>query len=161
MSRTKTGFVTGGMQQYRLPSPINPGELAIHAIGRLNTMSEILVQATCLRSRGLVHQATGHGGALFQDVMGDYSGTSRVAAAHRALFALHLDSANAANVPSIVGRPLFRNLLIAPQARTDLVIRPVNYSDQLLENAVSAEIFRLFQSTLLSRSPVGPSRNLF
>ena len=48
-----------------------------------------------------------------------------------------------------------------PQARTDLVIRPVNNSDQLLENAVSAEIFRLFQSTLLRQSPVGPSRNLF
>jgi len=151
-----TGFVPGGMHQYRLPSPINPGELAIHAIGRLNTMSEILAQATCLRARGLVHQATGYGGAIFQDVKGDYSGTNRIAAAHRALFALQLDGINAANIPKAIGRPQLRQLLIAPQARTDLVIRPVNYADQLLENAVSAEIFGLFRSTLLRQIPGRP-----
>src|SRR5215210_6431646 len=99
MSRTMTGFVPGGMQHYRLPSPINPGELAVHAIGRLNTMSEILVQATCLHARGWVQQATGYGKAVFQDVKGDYSGTNRIAAAHQALFALHLDGTNAANGP--------------------------------------------------------------
>jgi hypothetical protein len=151
-----TGFVPGGMQHYRLPWPINPGELAVHAIGRLNTMSEILAQATCLRARGLVQQATGYGGAVFQDVKGDYSGTNRIAAAHRALFALHLDGANAANAPKVVGRPQLRHLLIAPQARTNLVIRPVNYADQLLESAVSVEVFRLIQSTLLRQIPGRP-----
>ena len=156
MARNMTGFVPGGMQNYILPSPINPGELAIHAIGRLDTMSEILAQATCLRARGLVNQATGYVGAAFQDVKGDYSGTNRIAAAHRALFALHLDGVNAANVPRIVIRPQLRELVIAPQARTDLVIRPVNYADQLLENAVSPEIFRLLQSAVLRQVPGRP-----
>ncbi len=153
MSRNMTGFVPGGMQNYRLPSPIKPGELAIHATGRLDTMSEILAQATCLRARGLVNHATGYGGASFQDVKGDYSGTNRIQAAHRALFALHLDGVNAANVAQIFVRPQLRQLVIAPQARTDLVIRPVNYADQLLENAASPEIFRLLQSTLLRQVP--------
>jgi len=156
MSRNMTGFVPGGMQNYRLPSPIDPGELAVHAVGRLDTMSEILAQATCLRARGLVNQATGYVGAAFQDVKGDYSGTNRIAAAHRALFALHLDGVNAANAPRIVVRPRLRELVIAPQARTDLVIRPVNYADQLLENAVSPEIFRLLQSTVLRQVPGQP-----
>jgi len=151
-----TGFVPGGMQHYHLPAPINPGELAVHAIGRLDTMSEILVQATCLRARALVQQATGYGGAAFQDVKGDYSGTNRIAAAHRALFALHLDGVNAANAPRVVARTQLRQLLIAPQARTDLVIRPVNYADQLLENAASADIFRLIQSTMLRQIPGRP-----
>lgn len=156
MARNMTGFVPGGMQNYSLPSPINPGELAIHAIGRLDTMSEILAQATCLRARGLVNQATGYAGAAFQDVKGDYSGTNRIAAAHRAVFALHLDGVNAANGPRIAVRPRLRELVIAPQARTDLVIRPVNYADQLLENAVSPDIFGLLQSTLLRQVPGRP-----
>jgi hypothetical protein len=148
-----TGFVPGGMQDYRLPSPVDPGALAVHAIGRLDTMSEILVQATCLRARGLANQATGYGGAAFQDVRGDYSGTNRIAAAHRALFALLLDGVNAANGPRVAVRPRLRALVIAPQARTDLVIRPVNHADQLLENAVSPAIFRLLQSALLRQVP--------
>jgi hypothetical protein len=151
-----TGLVPGGMQNYRLPEPINPGELAIHAIGRLDTMSEILVQATCLRARGLANQATGYVGAAFQDVKGDYSGTNRIAAAHRALFALQLDGVNAANAPRIVARPRLRQLVIAPQARTDLVIRPVNYADQLLENAASPDVFRLLHSTVLRQAPGRP-----
>ena len=156
MSRNMTGFVPGGMQNYRPPPPINPGELAVHAIGRLDTMSEILAQATCLRARGLVNQATGYVGAAFQDVKGDYSGTNRIAAAHRALFALQLDGVNAANGPRIVARPQLRQLVIAPQARTDLVIRPVNYADQLLENAASPEVFRLLESTVLRQVPGRP-----
>jgi hypothetical protein len=151
-----TGYVPGGMQSYSLPSPIDPGALAVHAIGRLDTMSEILAQATCLRARGLANQATGYAGAAFQDVKGDYSGTNRFAAAHRAVFALQLDGVNAANGPRIVVRPRLRQLVLAPQARTDLVIRPVNYSDQLLENAASPDIFRLLQSTLLRQVPGQP-----
>ncbi|WP_131856408.1 hypothetical protein [Bosea sp. BK604] len=151
-----TGFVPGGMQQYHLPSPIDPGALAVHATGRLNTMSEILAQATCLRARDLANRATGYGGASFQDVKGDYSGTNRIAAAHRALFALHLDGVNPANLPRIGARPQLRQMLRAPQSRTDLVIRPVNYADQLLENAVSPDIFRLIESTLLRQAPGRP-----
>jgi hypothetical protein len=119
-------------------------------------MSEILVQATCLHARGWVQQATSYGKAVFQDVKGNYSGTNRIAAAHQALFALHLDGVNAANGPKVLGRPRLRHLLIAPQARTDLVIRPVNYADQLLENVVSADVFRLFQLTLLRQIPGRP-----
>jgi hypothetical protein len=72
------------------------------------------------------------------------------------LFALHLDGVNAANVPKVMVRPQLRQVVIAPQARTDLVIRPVNYADQLLENVVSAEIFRLIQSTVLRQVPGRP-----
>lgn len=156
MSRTMTGFVPGGMQQYNLPTPIDPGALAVHATGRLNTMSEILAQATCLRARDLANRATGYGRASFQDVKGDYSGTNRIAAAHRALFALHLDGVNATNLPRIGARPQLQQILRAPQSRTDLVIRPVNYADQLLENAVSPDIFRLIESTLLRQVPGRP-----
>ena len=69
---------------------------------------------------------------------------------------LLLDGVNAANGPRIAVRPRLRELVIAPQARTDLVIRPVNYADQLLENAVSPEIFGLLQSTLLRQVPGRP-----
>jgi hypothetical protein len=149
MKRTLTGLVSGGMPTYQLPPAIQPGELATHAIGRLDTMSEILVQAAYLRSAGHVSQATGFGGALFQDVKGDYSGTNRIAAAHRALFALQLDGRNAANIPYVYTRARLQELVIAPQARTDLVIRPVNYADQQLENAISSRVFDLMRATLM------------
>jgi hypothetical protein len=114
MSRKLVGFVPGGTDSYELPSPIEPGELATHAIGRLDTMAEILVQSACLRSAGLALQATGYGKAQFQDVKGDYSGTNKIAAAHRSMFALHLDGQNAANLPPVVARPRLRPLVIAP-----------------------------------------------
>jgi hypothetical protein len=140
--------VAGGVQGRNLPSPIQPGELAVHAIGRLDTMGEILVQAAWLRCRGFAHQATGYARAAFQDMKGDYSGTSKIAAAHRAMFALQLDGCNATNLPRVAGRPQLHALLVAPQARTDMVMRPVNYADQLLENAASQPVFELFRNTL-------------
>lgn len=156
MARTMTGFVHGGMKSYALPAPIQPGDLAIHATGRLDTMSEIMVQAAFLRSAGFAGHATGFGGAMFQDVKGDYSGTNRFAAAHRALFALHLDGMNAARLAQVLARPRLQQLVIAPQARTDLVIRPVNYADQLLENAISARVFELIRATLAHQQPGRP-----
>lgn len=155
MTRKMMGFVPGGMQSYALPAPIRPGDLALHATGRLNTMSEIMVQAAFLRSAGFAHQATGFSRAVFQDVKGDYSGTNRIAAAHRALFALHLDGTNAAYLARVLARPDLQRLTIAPQARTDLVIRPVNYADQLLENAISARVFELIRRTLALQRPGG------
>jgi hypothetical protein len=52
-------------------------------------------------------------------------------------------------------------MVIAPQARTDLVIRPVNYADQLLENTVSDRVFRLFHGALSWQAKGKPvERNL-
>ena len=161
MSRNITGFVRGGMQNYALPPSIQPGDLATHAVGRVDTMSEILVQAAFLRSTGVAGQATGFGKAVFQDVTGNYSGTDRIQAAHRALFALELDGMNAAHIPHVFSRPRLRGLVIAPQARTDLVIRPVNYADQLVEDAISGRMFQLFRMTMMRQSPGRPiERNL-
>src|SRR5262245_46953744 len=156
MSRKFVGLGPGGMDSYDLPSPIDPGELAIHAIGRLDTMAEILTQSACLVSASLARQATSYAKALFQDVKGDYSGTNRIAAAHRSMFALHLDGQNAANLPAVVLRPRLRQLVIVPQARTDLVSRSVNYADQLLELAASRPVFELFQMTLARQRPGTP-----
>jgi hypothetical protein len=119
-------------------------------------MAEILVHSACLMSLSFASRATGYGRAMFQDVKGDYSGTNRFAAAHRALFALHLDGRNAADIAKVAVRPGLRSMVIAPQARTDLVMRPVNYADQLLENAVSGRVFELFHSTLIRQSQGKP-----
>jgi hypothetical protein len=156
MSRKMVGFVQGGMLSRQTPSPIQPGDLAIHAIGRLDTMAEILVQSICLRSIRFVRQATGFGKAQFQDVTGDYSGTNKIAAAHRAIFALHLDGQNAANVAQVSARTRLKEMVVAPQARTDLVSRPVNYADQLLENAISDHVFALYRSAIERQRPGQP-----
>jgi hypothetical protein len=156
MTRTMTGHVPGGIQSRQLPSAIQPGELAVHAVGRLDTMSEILVQSAWLRSARFASQATGFGRARFQDVKGDYTGTNKIAAAHRALFALLLDGQNAADVTQVFVRPRLRQMIIAPQARTDLVSRPVNYADQLLENAISERVFGLFRSAIEQQRPGQP-----
>jgi hypothetical protein len=156
-----TDFVEGGVQSRQLPSAIQPGELAVHAIGRLDTMAEILVQSMCLRSAKFVSGATGIAKAKFQDQKGDYSGTNKIAAAHRAPFALQLDGRNAADLAQVAERPCLRQMVIAPQARTDLVSRPVNYADQLLENAISGPAFALFRSTIERQAPGQPlERNL-
>lgn len=77
------------------------------------------------------------------------------------MFALYLDGQNAADLAPVLGRPPLRQMVIAPQARTDLVARAVNYGDQLLENAVSSRIFELFQVTLIRQLPGRPiERNL-
>jgi hypothetical protein len=119
-------------------------------------MLDILVQSACLRSAAFAYHATGFGKAKFQDVKGDYVGTNKIAAAHRAMFALHLDGANAADLAQVLARPHLRGIIIAPQARTDLVARPVNYADQLLENAISPRVFALFRSTIERQRPGQP-----
>lgn len=139
--RTETGAVAGGLGQREFPPGLDVGDWPLHAKGRLDSMAEITVNAMFLKAKGVAGFASGYHGAKFQDYFGDRETMHRMVAAHRALFALHVDGVNMAYLPHVAARPNFSRRLAAPQARTDMIPEPANYADSRLESACNDQVF--------------------
>jgi hypothetical protein len=149
------GHVAGGNLSDSIPPNLQVGDFPAHALGRLDTMAEILVNALFLKSKGFARSATGYKGADFQDFSGNYTGgVHRYDAAHRALFSLLLDGQNANSLTSVAGHERLREMLAAPQARTDQIPKQANYADTLLERSVNQSIFYYFKG-VIDRQPMG------
>jgi hypothetical protein len=132
MARETTGPVRGGHVARHAPTiPFDLNAAPVHARGRTDAMAEIIVHAAFLKRTDMVPFDTkplSSSGARFQDFRG---GPRHYAMAHRAPLTLHVGGHNLADFAW--RRPRLRDMLIAPQARTDPLPPASNYGDCLFE----------------------------
>lgn len=154
--RENTGSVAGGMAGRQLPPGLDVGDWSGHAEGRLNAMAEIAVNALFLKSRGFASVVSGYRGAAYQDFRGDDETIHRIVGAHRALFALHLNGTNMAQLPEVKKRAGLAKQLIAPQARTDMLPKPANDADSRLETAVNSTVYTCLEHAFYAQATGQP-----
>jgi len=145
--------VEGGQPKLVIPSGVyNIRALGDHAKGRTDTMAEIILQAAFLRSAGLLPVDTkpiSASGAKYQDFANP--GTPHYVMAHRATLTVTVGGLNF--VHFVGQRYRFRELLIAPQARTDPLPPPANYADVLFEIVSKDKTMALLQQVLRIQRP--------
>ena len=146
MSRMITGAVPGGPSTAVVPgfsgrfNVIEP-----HAQGRVIAMAEMAIHAMCMKSMGLIPESLpSFSGAQFQDFRAIPG--SNMVRAHRAIFGLEMGGKNVAQFT--LNRPSLQALVIAPQARTDPMPAPANYSDRLLEIEAAVPTLKLIDRLL-------------
>lgn len=145
--------VEGGQPKLVIPSGVyNLRALGDHAKGRTDAMAEIILQAAFLRSAGLLPVDTkpiSASGAKYQDFANP--GTPHYVMAHRATLTVTVGGLNF--VHFVGQRYRFRELLIAPQARTDPLPPPANYADVLFEIVSKDKTMALLQQVLRIQRP--------
>jgi hypothetical protein len=156
--RAHTGSVTGGHQNRFVPTETDPSSiiyfnnLDVHAQGRTQAMAEIFHHCVYLKSAGLMSDMAivSSSGARFQD----FTGGSGMVAAHRAVSAILIDGRTTAHLPVSLSCPRFREQMIAPQARTDMLQVVANYADCLFEREAIEPTLQMIR-TALSWQPLG------
>jgi len=151
-NRSFTNAVAGGHAARFVPIEHDPSsiirynELAIHAQGRTQAMAEILHHCVYLKSAGLMSESAviSSAGARYQD----FTGGSGLVAAHRAVSAVLIDGQTTARLPVSLSYPIFRDRMIAPQARTDMIQTVANYADCLFEAEAIAPTLNVIRSAL-------------
>lgn len=132
MTRKITGAVHGGHEsRSALATPYNLNAAPVHARGRTDAMAEIIVHAAFLKRADIVPfdvKPLLSSGARFQDFRG---GLRHYVMAHRAPLTLLVGGHNFAEFAWRA--PRLRDMLIAPQARTDPLPAAANYGDCLFE----------------------------
>jgi hypothetical protein len=152
--RKSTGAVAGGNAARNLPLGLEVGNWPGHAADRLDAMAEILVNAMFLKMKGFAKAVTSFEGADYQDFTGSNDeAVHRVAAAHRAMFALYMDGVNMSSLPTVRNKETLVEYLIAPQARTDGIIAAANYADSLLEKAANADVYVIINAAVSLQMP--------
>jgi hypothetical protein len=156
-TRIQTGAVAGGNTSRALPPGLEVGDWPSHAAGRLNAMAELLASAMFLKMKGFAKAVTSYKGADYQDFKGSNDeAVHRVAAAHRALFALCMDGTNLADLPAVKTRMALKTMVTAPQARTDSIIAPANYADSLLEGTVNEVVYAIMKAAVALQAADAP-----
>jgi len=151
-NRSFTNAVPGGHATRYVPTEHDPSsiirynELAVHAQGRTQAMAEILHHCVYLKSAGLMGEdaVISSAGARFQD----FTGGSGLVAAHRAVSAVFIDGQSTASLPVSLSHPRFRERMIAPQARTDMIQTVANYADCLFEAEAIGPTLNVIRSAL-------------
>jgi len=157
-NRSFTNAVSGGHATRHVPTEHDPSaiirynELAVHAQGRTQAMAEILHHCVYLRSAGLLgdNAVISSAGARFQD----FTGGSGLVAAHRAVSAVLIDGRTTAQLPVSLSHPRFRDRMVAPQARTDMIQVVANYADCLFEAEAIGPTLNVIRSAL-AQQPLG------
>jgi hypothetical protein len=148
MNRKFTGPVLGGPNKAHVPSFSGANnQILPHAIGRVDAMSDSLIHAAVLQSKGLFRiPIASYTGAKFQDFRS--TPNSGFVRAHRAVFAPNIGGSNIASLPNIDLQSKLWEVLIAPQSRTDPMTPIANYGDRLFEIVSAEKLLQRFNNIL-------------
>ncbi|WP_046867657.1 hypothetical protein [Microvirga massiliensis] len=117
-------------------------------------MAETLLHIAYIKSASMVPPTArlSSTGAQFQD----FRGGNGFVMAHRAIMAINLNGRNIATVPNQPSQARLREILKAPQARTDPLTPVANYADRLLEIAAEKPVLECYQRVFDAQKPGRP-----